>query len=414
LSNFLAVATTTAALRQLLDTAVKADVAGATATSVRPDAGNGAQLPDRGVNVFLYQVTPNAAYRNEDLPTRDRSGQAVQKPTVALDLHYLLSFYGSDQDLEPQRCLGSVARTLHAQPTISRRTIREVIDSAVAGNPQHFLAGSDLADQVEMVKLTPQSLSLDELSRLWSVFYQTGYALSMTYLASLVLIESEERPRQALPVRERLIGVLPIRQPSIERVEPQLVEFAAGVRIAIVGRDLFPEESRVLFGDREGVVVADESSPHRIVVELPAEVRAGVRTVRVVQSAPLDPPRRTFQSNLGVFALQPRVSSITFLGGGGDPRIRVNVQPEVGLEQGATLYLTQFDTPPPENPVALSLEARPRAGAGDPLIFGAADVPAATYLARLELDGATSGLVVDENPASPTFGRFVGPTVTVP
>jgi hypothetical protein len=43
--------------------------------------------------------------------------------------------------------------------------------------------------QIENVKLTPISLSLEELSNLWSVFFQVPYALSVAYEAAAVLIE---------------------------------------------------------------------------------------------------------------------------------------------------------------------------------------------------------------------------------
>src|SRR5262249_49957897 len=99
MSNFLAVATVTATLGQVLQAAISSDVPGATVTTIRPE-GPGARPAE--VNVYLYQVTPNAAYRNADLPTRGSNGQVVQRPQAALTLHYLISFYGDDSKLEPQ------------------------------------------------------------------------------------------------------------------------------------------------------------------------------------------------------------------------------------------------------------------------------------------------------------------------
>jgi len=59
---------------------------------VRPsDAANG-NLPATRVNLFLYQVTPNPHRNNLDLPTRSQQGDLVQRPQIALDLHYLMSF----------------------------------------------------------------------------------------------------------------------------------------------------------------------------------------------------------------------------------------------------------------------------------------------------------------------------------
>jgi hypothetical protein len=119
MSNFLAVATVTATLRQMLLPVVGKDVPGATVTTQRPDAAGGAQ--GLCVNIYLYQVTPNAAWRNEDLPTRRTGGELVKHPQVALNLHYLLTFYGDEGNLEPQRLLGSVMRTLHTRPVLTSK-----------------------------------------------------------------------------------------------------------------------------------------------------------------------------------------------------------------------------------------------------------------------------------------------------
>ena len=85
MSNFLAIATVTAALQQLLQGPVKNAVNSATVGFARPDGSSGQQTAL--VNLYLYQVTPNAAYRNADTPTRRLDGTLVQRPQVALDLH---------------------------------------------------------------------------------------------------------------------------------------------------------------------------------------------------------------------------------------------------------------------------------------------------------------------------------------
>src|SRR5262249_500079 len=185
MSNHYAIATVTATLQQLLDKAVSTDVPGASATMVRPD-GPGSGVPDPGVNIFLYQVTPNTATRNEDLPTRSSDGRLVNRPRVGLDLHYLLTFYGKDAQFEPQRVLGSAVRTLHGRPVLTRPQIEQ----ALTAYP--VLVHSNLSHDVELVKFTQLPLTLEELSKLWSVFFQTTYHLSVAYQGTVVLIESED------------------------------------------------------------------------------------------------------------------------------------------------------------------------------------------------------------------------------
>ena len=201
-------------------------------------------------NLYLYQVTPNVAWRNADLPTRNSDGQLVQRPRAAFDLHYLLTFYGNEAQLEPQRLVGSVVRILHAQPLLTRQMIRSTITAATFD----YLADSDLADEIEMVKFTPLPLSLEELSKLWSVFFQTPYTLSLAYEGMVIFIEAAQLTRQALPVRERNVYVRAFRQPVIERVESQAGEgqpVVAGSTLVIGGKRLRGDVTRVRVGGIE-------------------------------------------------------------------------------------------------------------------------------------------------------------------
>jgi hypothetical protein len=219
--NFLAVAAVTASLSHLLQSAVGVDVPGATVTTVRPDGATAAAHPPV-VNLFLYAVAPNPALRNGDAPTRRIDGTLLQKPTAALDLHYLLTFYGDEAQLQPQQLLGSAVRTLHARPVLTRDMIQAAItDPTFVAN----VGRSDLASQVERVKVTPVDLSLEGLSKLWSVFFQTPYALSAAYNASAVLIESEDQPPAPhAAVRQPAITVAPLTRPTISGVDaPRIV-----------------------------------------------------------------------------------------------------------------------------------------------------------------------------------------------
>lgn len=195
MSNYFAIATVTKALAQILDTAVKSAVASSSAVTQRPPSDNKTAC----VDVFLYQVTPNPAMRNSDLPTRNAQGQVVSRPTSSLDLHYLFSFYGDDSKFEAQRMLGAVVTCLLAEPGLTRERILAVSKDDNGDN----MSGSNLADAVEQVKFTEQPLTLDELSRIWSIFYQVPYVLSVAYKATVVTIESDEPVLATLPVLQR-------------------------------------------------------------------------------------------------------------------------------------------------------------------------------------------------------------------
>jgi hypothetical protein len=212
MSNFLAVATVTAVLRDLLQEAAGAAVPGAVVTTRRPEAAHDGAQNKPSVNIFLYLVAPNPAWRNTEIEIRypdpqapqDRARQRVEKSAqLPLNLSYLFSFYGNEQELEPHRLLGSVVSALHVQPRLPAQAIQRAVER------ERYLHESDLAFQVaqiENVTLTPISLDLEQLSKLWSVFFQVPYALSTAYLASAVLIESAA-PKKTGVVAERKIEV---------------------------------------------------------------------------------------------------------------------------------------------------------------------------------------------------------------
>ena len=150
MANHLAIATATEVLRRRLNTAISVEFPGVQVMAKRPEA-NDAQAQSH-VSLFLYRISTNAALRNIDLPTRGPDGRPVLRPAAALDLHYLLSFSGDEQELVPQRMLGLAVASLHADPVLRRHEI----EAACLGG---WLAGSTLGDDVEQVKLTPASIS---------------------------------------------------------------------------------------------------------------------------------------------------------------------------------------------------------------------------------------------------------------
>lgn len=203
MSNHLAIATVTVTLGKLVSDAL--NTTGIDSLG-HPEYGPPKEKDPNSnkatAHIYLYHVTPDPARRNDDLPSRDSSGKLVGRPRAALNLHYLLAFYGNAAKLEPERMLGAVVRDLHARPLLSRH----LIDKAIASADQEVrtaLQGSNLKDSVDRVRFTPAAMSMDELSKLWSVFFQTKHALSVAYDASVVLIDAEESGPAAAPVLSR-------------------------------------------------------------------------------------------------------------------------------------------------------------------------------------------------------------------
>jgi hypothetical protein len=92
MSNYLDIATVTGTLQDVLQPIAQNILSSAVVTTARPDPAAFSH-GGAGINIFLYQIMPNQAYLNADLPTRRSEGQLVQRPQAALVLHYLLSFY---------------------------------------------------------------------------------------------------------------------------------------------------------------------------------------------------------------------------------------------------------------------------------------------------------------------------------
>jgi hypothetical protein len=415
-SNFLAIATVTETLRQRLQSALDPVVGGVTVTPARPETPAGTATPPPRVNLYLYQVTPNGAWRNADLPTRREGGALAQRPQVALDLHYLLTFYGEEAALVPQRLLGATASLLHERPVVTREMVRAAIDALTASDPTHFLATSDLAEQVELVRITPAAMSLEELSKLWSVFFQTPYALSVAYLASVVLIEADVRATTGLPVQTRNLRVLPFRQPVIDRVGVQVAAdkpleerpISPGETLVLRGQGLRGDHTQVRLGGL--AVPIPDATDREIRLTLgapaldPAALRAGVQAVQVIHKidfgTPAD-PHAGLASNAAAIVLRPRVTTPALAGA----HVTVHLDPPVGQRQRAVLLLHSCSS---AVPAAFAFVAEPRSADATELAFAVGAIAPDRYFVRVQVDGAESRLDVD--PASPGYG----PTINLP
>ncbi len=214
MSNALAVAGVTAVIKDLLDSGMidhkvtDSMGQGVAVTAIAPDIialGNDSKPQ---LNLFLYQLTPNAAWRNACLPSRDSRGQPISNPPLALDLHYMITAYGSG-DLQAEILLGYALQLLHETPVLTRDAIRTALNpptppvtGSLLPSVYQALRASDLADQFEQIKLTPETMNTEELSKLWTAL-QSHYRPTATYVATVVLLQPSAASRAALPVLTR-------------------------------------------------------------------------------------------------------------------------------------------------------------------------------------------------------------------
>jgi hypothetical protein len=416
MSNHLAAATVTAALRHNLQTVLDTEVSALTArvTTLRPNAP-ASDLPAPGINVFLFQATPNAALRNADLPTRRGDGQLVNRPAAAVDLHYLLSFYGDDARLEPQIMMGCAIRALHAEPVLTR----DAIQSTVTLPMFDFVAGSDLAASIDLVRFTPTGLSLEEMSKLWSVFLQSPYVLSIAYQAGVVLLDRELPVRAPLPVRvPPNVYALPSRTPVIAQVLSQsaaaqpIVDgqpILAGYRLVLAGEQLQGASTVVRI---DGVDTPATVTDTQVTVPLPTGLHAGAHGVQVIQQLAMGSPavlHPVVQSNLAAFALQPTVTATATA-----TKVTLAIAPAVGKRQRVRLLLNQLGAPPGTAARTYAFDAPSRDLPAEPddtatIVVLITGVVTGTYLVRVQVDGAESPLGLD-----PGTGTYHTPSVGIP
>lgn len=414
MSNQLAIATVTASIAHMIEVAIKSDtsIPSVSILTMRPQNPLPPEAQPTGLFLYLYQVMPNAALRGADLPTRRGDGSVAQRPQIALNLYYLLSFFGEEKVYLPQRLLGIVVRALHSQAIITSGVIEKVkttIDSP--------LKDTDLDVASERVRLTPVSFSLEDLSKLWSVYIQSPYLLSVAYEASAVLIEDIVIPEPVLPVLESGLFGVSFLQPVIESAEPAgggAEAAVMGTLLCLDGTNLKGKITRVRIGEMEGE--PSQLSDSRIAVALAeppfttGSLRAGITGAQVIHYEEIGLDSRLFtvaESNVVPFMFRPKLTDPPVFTATPN-RIKVKVAPIVGARQRVSLQLLSLSSGKSH-----SFDAPGRASDTAQLEIPIPGAPAGKYLIRLRVDGADSPLDVEKDPSSPDFKKFIGPAVVV-
>jgi Pvc16 N-terminal domain len=263
-SNALAIAGVTAVLQYFLNIVYNkpTSVLGSVSVSaVAPDlvqagAGNGgaSQLQ---VNLFLHQVTQNAAWRNAAFPSLSSDGATpLSNPPLALDLHYLLTAYASD-DSQAEALLSTAIFLLHENPILPRNEISAALAGLPSTYPAAFakaLAASGLADQIEMIKVTPETLGREEMAWLWTAL-KADYRPTFPFQVSVVLIDPQLATAMSLPVLSRNVSVQAGPPPQLFEVQlPANQNVAAvGDTVTVTGQSLSGASQVALVNPRLGI-----------------------------------------------------------------------------------------------------------------------------------------------------------------
>lgn len=380
---------------------------------VQNSIGDGSTLQNQ-VNIFLHQVTYNSGWRNVGLPSLGADGKSqLKSPPLALDLHYLLTAYGSS-DWQAEALLGYAVLMLHENPVLARGDISAALNALPTSNPHNSLSttlgASGLSDQMEMIRITPSTLGREELAWLWTAL-KADYRPTFPFQVSVVLIQPAARSTSALPVLSRSITAQAGLPPQLFQVQtPPTGQSAAA-----------PGESVTVLGASLGGATQIALSYPRLGIQYPPFTPSTVTDNAISFTVPNDPAHLP----AGVYNL-----SVRFTNSGGTvlqssnsialaiaPTILPAPAPSAVANAAGTLVALSCNPPAlPSQSVSLIMGA----SAVPALAFPAATAtltfqftPAlnkGTYLARLQVDGVVSPVAVNWSAMPPTF---TGPMVNV-
>jgi len=311
------------------------------------------------LNIFLYQVNENAAFRNDEDPRRSVSG-AYGSPPLALELGYLFTSYGQPAEipsapqiaalttdslveLDAQFVLADAMRVLHDVPIISRKTQRQ-------RPPNGALLDPGLQTEFESLRIAPRALNLDELSKLWTAL-KDDFQRSVAYDVSVIRIEQRRPSLASGPVLNRSITVQPsvVLGPSLDGLDPDAA--AANQQITLIGSGLDDPTLGVFVSDAFGTgfpetpqlmppVVRDQFGVHFTIPNDPTNFMPGPKLVEL-RVATI--PGHTVVSNSVVFKLLPGITSIQPLTGPFNGTLNLKVT-------GSILGRVPAPPPPPGTP----------------------------------------------------------------
>lgn len=137
------------------------------------------------VTVYLYRVEVDTVHRN--LPPRRSTDGLLHKAPIPVHLHYLVTAWSKDA-VTQHRLLGWTIRALQDSPMLA------------AGFLNQFGPDDEVFNPDETVELTWEVLSRQDTTDVWDVA-QSNQQPSMSYVARVVVIESDETMHEYAPVQ---------------------------------------------------------------------------------------------------------------------------------------------------------------------------------------------------------------------
>ena len=186
-----AIAAVSLALKGLLDRGLpKEEFPDAKIELLRPADFAGGMA--EGISLLLYRVSINGTQRN--LPPRIAADGMRFRPPLPIDLHYLLSAWADDADIQ-QSLLAWAMRLMEDTPQLAGNLI----------NP--FMPAKPVFRADESVELICDPLPQEAWLALFDRF-APALSASMTYVVRMVHIDSDKPMPDAERVRQRTFDVI--------------------------------------------------------------------------------------------------------------------------------------------------------------------------------------------------------------
>jgi len=347
--------------------------------------------PAARLNLYLYQILENPAFRNEEEPPQAIFGQ-YGSPPLALSLSYLVTSYGKPTEIEApenaapfptdslteldaQFILADAMRVLHDFPIITRNTPR-----LGPGLPQ--LMDPGLQSDFESIRIVPKQLSLDELTKVWTAFKE-DFQRSVGYDVTVVRVQRPQQRSANGPVLRRNIPVTPSVS-SMMSITLAVATAVTDANIYYTGTGLgdpslmiqITDASRLGYPSAPVLLAPEIDVNHNTFFQIPSanpQMQPGPKLIQAVITAPA-PGVRPVATAAVPLTLLPNISSVTPLSGPFNGVTQVTIS-------GTALGVAPADPTLPPNPMVPAV------------LFGGYVIP----LSDLDLTGLPAKIVATLN-----------------
>ncbi len=216
------------------------------------------------INLFLYRVTPNAHLNNQDWRPKPGTTNQLVAPPLTLNLYYLLTAYAPVDPnsglVDAHGLLGEAMRVLHENAILPQA----VLESGLK-------PGS--------VKVTPTSLDMEEISKIWLALQQ-DFQLSAGYEVSYVEVPAKtERPLPTRVNQTELEVRATMRSPKVLDMTPS--SGPVGTDLNFTGENLNNWKATVFVGGQVAAKDALLFDDHTFTAKVPPGLAIGLYAVEV-------------------------------------------------------------------------------------------------------------------------------------